>query len=137
MRIGELASRLGVSTKSIRFYESIGLMPDPARTPSGYRDYGEVDVDRLTFVKTAQRLGLTLDEIKEIIAFRDRGQQPCGYVADVLRRQVADLDRRIAEMRTLRDELRVLEGRAAAATTDPGTFCGVIEHARVGDRHRD
>ena len=67
MRIGELADRLGVTTKSIRFYESIGLLPDPARTASGYRDYAEADAERLTFIKTAQRLGLSLDEIREIM----------------------------------------------------------------------
>src|SRR3954454_5311315 len=113
MRIGELDDRLGVTTKSIPFYESIGLLPEPARTTSGYRDYAEADAERLTFIKTAQRLGLSLDEIGEIIAFRDRGQQPCGYVADVLHRQVTDLDRRIKEMRTLREELKALEARAA------------------------
>ncbi len=95
MRIGELADLLGVTTKSIRFYEAIGLMPDPARMPSGYREYTAGDAERLTFIKTAQRLSLSLEEIREIVAFRDRGQQPCDYVAGVLRRQVADLDRRI------------------------------------------
>jgi DNA-binding transcriptional MerR regulator len=134
MRIGELADRLGVTTKSIRFYESIGLLPDPARTPSGYRDYAEVDAERLTFIKTAQRLGLSLDEIGEIIAFRDRGQQPCGYVAGVLRRQVTDLDRRITEMRKLRDELRALEAKAALGDHAEGSYCGVIEHVRLAAR---
>lgn len=134
MRIGELADRLGVTTKSIRFYESIGLMPDPARTPSGYRDYAQADADRLTFIKTAQRLGLSLDEISEIIAFRDRGQRPCGYVADVLDRQVADLDRRIREMRTLRDELKALQAKAAAAGDNANSYCSVIEHVRLGSR---
>jgi DNA-binding transcriptional MerR regulator len=131
MRIGELADRLGVTTKAIRFYERIGLLPDPARTPSGYRSYEEVDAERLIFIKTAQRLGLTLDEIKEIIAFRDRGEQPCGYVAEVLQRQVSDLDRRIAEMRSLRDELRRLQARAAAGPTKESKFCGVIEHPHL------
>ena len=129
MRIGQLADRIGVTTKSIRFYESIGLLPDPARTPSGYRDYAETDAERLTFVKTAQRLGLSLDEIREILALRERGQQPCGYVADVLARQVASLDDRIREMRALRDELNRLQARAEAGCDD-GTFCGVIEHGR-------
>lgn len=130
MRIGELAGHLGVTTKSIRFYESIGLMPEPVRTPSGYRDYAEADAERLTFIKTAQRLGLSLDEIGEIVAFRDRGQPPCGYVADVLHRQVADLDRRIGEMRALSEELRALEVRAAAGGADPSSYCAVIEHVR-------
>jgi DNA-binding transcriptional MerR regulator len=134
MRIGELADRLGITTKAIRFYESIGLLPDPARTPSGYRDYAEADAERLTFIKTAQRLGLSLDEIGEIIAFRDRGQQPCGYVADVLHRQVNDLDRRIKEMKTLRDELRALEAKAAHGDHLDSRYCGVIEHVRLAAR---
>jgi DNA-binding transcriptional MerR regulator len=134
MRIGELAGQLGVTTKAIRFYERIGLLPDPPRTSSGYRSYEEADVDRLVFIKTAQRLGLTLDEIKEIIAFRDRGEQPCGYVADVLQRQVTDLDRRIREMRALRDELRRLQARAAQGATTESKFCGVIEHPHL--RHK-
>jgi DNA-binding transcriptional MerR regulator len=133
--IGELAERLGLTTKTIRFYESIGLMPNPARTASGYRDYADADAERLTFIKTAQRLGLSLDEIREIIAFRDRGQQPCGYVAELLHRQVADLDRRIREMRQLRDELRILEAKAAAGG-GPSGYCEVIEHVRLAPTTR-
>ncbi len=133
MRIGELADRVGVTAKTIRFYESIGLVPDPPRTPSGYRDYEEADVDRITFIRTAQRLGLSLDQIGEIIGLRDRGEQPCGYVAEVLRRQVSELDARIGEMRKLRDELRTLEA-AASASPSPGNYCGVIEHVRFGSR---
>ena len=136
MRIGELADRLGVTTKSIRFYESIGLLPDPARTASGYRDYAEADAERLTFIKTAQRLGLSLDEIREIIAFRDRGQQPCAYVAEVLHREVTELDRRIREMRQLREELKGLQAKAALGGRDRGGYCAVIEHVRLGSGRR-
>ena len=131
MRIGELAEQLSVTTKAIRFYERIGLLPDPPRTPSGYRSYDEVDADRLVFIKTAQRLGLSLDEIKEIIAFRDRGEQPCGYVANVLQRQVTDLDARLREMRALRNELRRLQARAAQGMRAESKFCGVIEHPHL------
>jgi DNA-binding transcriptional MerR regulator len=133
VRIGQLAGRAGVTTKTIRFYESIGLLPDPPRTPSGYRDYAEADSDRLTFIRTAQRLGLSLDEIREIIALRDRGQQPCGYVAQVLDRQVSDLDERIREMRRLRDELRAMQAVAVDAR-DPGNYCGLIEHVDRNQR---
>ena len=135
MRIGQLAGRLGITTKAIRFYESIGLLPEPSRSASGYRSYEEPDADRLTFIKTAQRLGLSLDEIKEIIAFRDRGERPCGYVAQVLDRQVADLNRRIAEMRALRDELKSLQERARRSGPSDGEYCGVIEHVHL--RHVD
>ena len=129
MQIGELAQRLGVTTKTIRFYEASGVLPAAARTESGYRSYGQADVERLTFIKTAQRLGLSLTEIGEIIAFRDRGEPPCDYVQEVLRRQVNDLSERIAEMRRLRDELRRLQARAAGVGGAGGTYCQLIEHS--------
>lgn len=80
----------------IRYYESIGLLPQPQRTATGYREYGSADADRPIFVKTAQRLGMSLDDIREIFAFRDRGEPPCAYVRAVLDEQVADIDQRIA-----------------------------------------
>ena len=128
MQIGELAHRLGVTTKTVRFYESTGVLPAPARTESGYRTYGPGDVERLTFIKTAQRLGLSLSEIGEIIAFRDRGEPPCGYVRQVLRRQVNNLNERMEEMGRLRDELRRLEARASDVGSDEG-YCQLIEHS--------
>lgn len=131
MRIGELADRLGINPRTIRFYERIGLLPEPERTASGYRSYEDADADRITFIKTAQRLGLTLDEIGEIIALRDRGQPPCGYVGRLLRRQVAELDRRIAEMQHLREELRGLEAHAGTLTQGGDGYCQLIEHVRV------
>jgi DNA-binding transcriptional MerR regulator len=131
VRIGELADRLGINARTIRYYERIGLLPDPERTSSGYRSYQDTDAERLRFIKTAQRLGLTLDEIREIIAFRDRGEPPCNYVAELLRRQVRDLGQRIAEMRALRSELQRLEARAEAADGVNGEYCGLIEHVRL------
>jgi DNA-binding transcriptional MerR regulator len=130
MRIGELAEAVGVTTKTIRFYESFGLLPEAPRTASGYRSYEDSDAGRLRFIKTAQRLGLSLDEIREIIAFRDRGERPCGYVAAVLDRQVRGLDRRIQDMAQLRDELRQLQFKAAQEPHADAAYCGVIEHTR-------
>lgn len=129
MRIGELASRIGVNPKTVRYYEGIGLLPPPEREPSGYRDYDDHDVDRLRFIRTAQRLGLSLSEISEILAFRERAERPCDYVLEVLDRQVADLDRRIAEMVELRRELTALKARADRLTNEEGCYCAVIEHS--------
>ena len=131
MRIGELADRVGVNPKAIRYYEGIGLLPSPERRPSGYREYTEDDVERLRFVKTAQRLNLSLSEISEILGFRERAERPCEYVLDVLDRQVADLDRRIAEMVELRQELIGLKAKADNLPSDEGCYCAVIEHAGV------
>lgn len=132
MRIGELADRLGVNPKTIRYYESIGLLPNPERTPSGYRDYDEVAVGQLTFIRTAQRLGVTLDEVKEILAFRERGEAPCGYVRGVLDGQVDTIDRRIAELQELRGQLVELAAEAdnLLPSADEGITCQLIEHVR-------
>ena len=73
MRIGELAEQAGTSTKAIRYYEQIGILTPPARTAAGYRTYDEAAMGRLSFVRAAQAVGLTLAEIRQIIAFRDDG----------------------------------------------------------------
>jgi len=85
---------------------------------------------------SAQRLGLRLrlDEIKEIIAFRDRGEQPCSYVADVLERHVSDLDGRIREMRALRDQLSELHARAVVGAQSDRSYCAVIEQPLADTR---
>lgn len=129
MRIGELADRVGVNPKTVRYYEGIGLLPLAERQPSGYRDYDDHDVDRLRFIRTAQRLGLSLAEISEILAFRERAERPCDYVLEVLDRQVADLDRRIAEMVELRRELTALKAQADSHPSNESCYCAVIEHS--------
>lgn len=129
MRIGELADCIGVNPKTVRYYEGIGLLPAPARQPSGYREYSDEDVDRLRFIRTAQRLGLSLAEISEILGFRERGERPCDYVLEVLDRQVADLDRRMAEMSELRRELTALKAEADRLPDKETCYCAVIEHS--------
>jgi DNA-binding transcriptional MerR regulator len=132
MRIGELADRLSVNPQTIRFYERIGLLPDPQRTPAGYRIYSEDDLERVTFIKTAQRLNITLDEIREILSLRDRRQQPCGYVRSVLRREVEAINRRIDELAALRDELEGLDTLADQfPATDTDGACPLIDHVRT------
>jgi DNA-binding transcriptional MerR regulator len=131
MRIGELAGRVGVNPKTIRYYESIGVLPEPERTASGYRDYDEGYVDRLTFVRTAQRLGIMLDEVREILTFRQRGEAPCGYVRQVLDTQVASIDRRIAELQQMRSQLVELVAEAdSLPPAAAGGTCRLIEHVR-------
>jgi MerR family transcriptional regulator, copper efflux regulator len=117
MRIGELAKQACVSTKAIRYYEQIGILAPPARTASGYRAYDPDALGRLGFVRAAQALGLTLGEIRQVIAFRDNGVAPCAHVAALLQQHAADVDRRIAELQQLRGELDQLAQRAR--TLDP------------------
>lgn len=112
MRIGELAARAALTVKTLRFYESAGVLPAPARLPSGYRDYDEAALARLRFVRAAQAAGLTLAEIRQVVAIREQDGPPCRHVAALLDAHAADLDRRIAELTSLREEVRRLRDRA-------------------------
>ncbi len=131
MRIGELADQVGVNPKTVRYYEQIGLIPLAPRTSSGYREYSDTDAVRLTFIRTAQRLGLSLEEVAEILRLRDRGEAPCGYVRDVISQQLRSIDKRITELRALRTELRELRTAADAIPEVDGTTCRIIEHVRA------
>lgn len=131
MKIGELAQLSGVSTKTIRYYESIGVLPEPARTGSGYRDYDESFVDRLTFIRSAQRLGVSLDEVREILAFRERSEAPCAYVRGVLESQLEGIGQRIRELEVLREQLTEIVSEAdRLPPPDEGRTCRLIEHVR-------
>jgi MerR family copper efflux transcriptional regulator len=129
MRIGELAEQAGLTVKAIRFYEQAGVLPEPERRPSGYRDYDDSAVARLRFVRAAQAAGLILAEIREIIAVRDRSGPPCRHVTDLLDAHAADLDRRIADLTALRKDIRRLRHRADdldPARCDDDAVCHVI-----------
>jgi DNA-binding transcriptional MerR regulator/copper chaperone CopZ len=127
MRIGQLAGELGLNPRTIRYYEGIGLLPQPERTGGNYRAYAQEDVQRLRFIRAAQRLGLTLDEIREVLAFAERGEPPCGFVRERLRREVAAIDARIAELQALRGELAGLEAKAERLPPPaPGEYCPLV-----------
>ncbi|MDT0120116.1 MULTISPECIES: heavy metal-responsive transcriptional regulator [Kocuria] len=132
MKIGELAQLSGVSTKTIRYYESIGVLPEPARTTSGYRDYEQSFVDRLTFIRSAQRLGVSLEEIRQILAIRERNEAPCGYVRGVLESQLEGIGQRIHELQVLREHLvQIVSEADQLPAPQEGCTCQLIEH----DRH--
>jgi MerR family transcriptional regulator, copper efflux regulator len=134
MRIGEIAEQAGLSTKALRYYERAGLIEEPARTPSGYRDYDDSVLDRLRFIRSAQAAGLTVGEIKGVIAFREQGSPPCGHVLELIEGRAADLDRRIAELRSLRDDLRALADRGRSLSPEacsPDLVCHILNPAPV------
>lgn len=129
--IGELAERTGVSRDAIRYYETEGVLPEAERTRSGYRLYGPDDVERIEFIGQAQALGLTLEEIADVLSLVDRGREPCVHVSERLR---AHLD----ETRSQMEALRVLEHRLETAlrraerdggTGSEGCRCRIIEAA--------
>ena len=110
MKIQAVATQTGITAQTIRYYESVALLPKPHRLPNGYRDYTSEDVERIRFVAGARQLGLSMDDIREILALRDTGEAPCGAVltmlkhkADVIQQHIVDLQRLEAELRTLHE----------------------------------
>lgn len=103
--ITALASQAGVKPDTVRYYERIGLLPVPARTGGAHRRYGPDALDRLRFIQGAQRLGLHLDEIRDLLTVRDTGACPCEPAATLLHRRRTELDTEIARLTALRAEL--------------------------------
>jgi DNA-binding transcriptional MerR regulator len=136
MRIGELSRRTGNSTKTIRYYEDIGVLPAPDRTANGYREYSDEAVDRLEFIRDAQAAGLTLTEIASILDLRSQGESTCHHVIDLLERHMTALDRHIKTLRVTRKKLASLSAQARsldpADCVDPNR-CQTISHARGSD----
>jgi len=130
MRIGHLATEVGVSAKTVRYYESIGLLPEPARTASGYRDYDRPAVERLGFIRDAQATGLTLAEIASVLELKEAGEMSCTHTADLLERHVREIDEQIERLQAARISLADLAARASsldpAGCTDPNR-CQVID----------
>ena len=129
MLIGDLATRAGLSARAIRFYEQAGLLPQPPRTPGGYRDYPPAAVDRLAFIRHAQAAGFTLADIHGVLAIRDSGQAPCQHVSVLIGEHLAQVEQRIAELTRTRDVLEDLQRRAAAtdpASCDESEICSII-----------
>ena len=130
-RIGDLAAEFGLNPKTIRYYEQIGLLPSPRRTRAGYRLYAAADRGRLGFILKARSIGLTLEEIGEILALRHEGQQPCGHVLALLDRKVAAIDQQLRALEDVRQELVTLRQQAARGIPADGAVCGIIEHREL------
>src|SRR5918996_4991094 len=135
MQINQLADLTGVSPKTIRYYESIGVLPEPQRGPNGYRDYEDSDVERLKLVLGARRLEFSLDDVTEIIAMRDRREAPCRVMLDKLAQKADEIADRIVELQHLEQELRHLHELGQTFPTDDvdGKACVchlVSEHAK-------
>lgn len=133
MQIGELANTAGVTTKTIRYYESIGVLDEPERTESGYRSYGRAAVERLDFVKQAQASGLALAEIKSILEIKDRGGHACEHTTSLLRGHLQELDVKILELQAARVELQAMFDRAGAldpADCTDANRCQVIAESQ-------
>jgi Hg(II)-responsive transcriptional regulator len=105
MRTSELAGRAGVNSETLRYYERRGLLVKPPRTSGGYRDYPAATVELLRFIKGAQELGFTLDEVKELLHLNGGGPDGCDAARALAEARQADMEARIADLQRMRDSL--------------------------------
>ena len=137
MQIKELERRTNLSGKTIRYYESIGLLPPPSRLANGYRNYGEADVDRVKFVAAARGLDFSLDDIGEILDLRDRREAPCRVVLDLLQQKADEISQRIAELQRLEADLRGLHKLGQTFPMDDvdgkNCVCHLVSERATGD----
>jgi DNA-binding transcriptional MerR regulator len=105
LTVGQAARRSGLTPKAIRLYEAKGLLSEAPRTESGYRTYTPDDLEVLRFVRQAKVLGLSLQEIKDIIDLQRAGSQPCGKALALLDLHIHEIDRKLRELRSLRSRL--------------------------------
>ena len=122
--IGQLAKRAGVGIETVRFYEREGLIPEPPRRPSGYRDYPSDTVTRIVFIRRAKELGFSLKEINELLDFRVRPRRSCASVQRSAEAKIADIDGKIANLQRMRRALKDLT-RACKDRT-PTTECPIL-----------
>lgn len=135
LKVSELAEKGGVSPDTVRYYEKEGLLAEPARTHSGYRQYDEAAVERLHFIRGARTLGLKLGDIQELLAIRDRGACPCGHTQKLLEQKVVEIDAEIRQLRTLKRDLLSME--RLECPTDSGSSpwpCEIEFVKRGGER---
>jgi DNA-binding transcriptional MerR regulator len=136
MKIGDLAQAAGVNTKTIRYYEDIGVLPPAERAPNGYRTYDQDAVERVRFIREAQATGLSLDEITSVLELREQGASTCHHVLDLLEHHLTQLDDRIAALESTRGKLEVMIERARrldpADCTDPARCQTIVPQSAVG-----
>jgi len=109
-------------------YEAAGILPKPRRTQSGYRVYDGAALDVVAFVRQAQRLGFTLEEIKEIISIKRSGRAPCPHVRELVNRKATDLEKTLADLQEVRHGLRALLRRWPSQRASKALVCPHIEH---------
>lgn len=131
MQIGEFAAKVGINPKTIRYYETRGLLPSPPRTEAGYRIYGDGDLERLQFILKGRAIGLSLEEIGSVLGMRDDGQEPCEHVRVLLDVKLAAIDEQLRALNELRAEFLFLRGEADGTTSSDDCVCGIIEHYKT------
>jgi MerR family mercuric resistance operon transcriptional regulator len=124
LAIGKLSQGTGCNIETIRYYERVGLLPAPARSPGGYRLYGATHSTRLTFIRRARALGFSLDQVRTLLKLADDRKRPCADVRVVAVRHLEDVRAKIADLRSME---RALSQTVARCAKGGGTHCAVID----------
>lgn len=127
LTIGTLAKRTGAKVQTIRYYEQIGLMPEPGRTEGGQRRYGEAELDRLAFIRHGRDLGFSLEAIRDLLALSDRPDHSCAHVDAIAQRQLRAVEARIVRLEALRAELKRMIGACSGGAVSD---CRVLQVLR-------
>jgi MerR family copper efflux transcriptional regulator len=134
MNIGTVAEKSGVPSKTIRYYESIGLIPSADRRPNGYRSYDDIDMHTLNFIKRARGLGFSVDEVRGLLdLWRDR-RRPSAAVKALATEHLETLDRKIEELLSMRKTLATLIERCRG---DDRPDCPILDDLADGEEVRD
>lgn len=124
MSIGKLARTAGTAVETVRYYEKIGILPKPARTAGNYRSYGRADVARLSFIRRARDLGFGLEQVRTLLSLADDNERPCGEVDTLAQKHLSEVDRKIADLIALRQELSSLISQCRQGTV---ADCRILE----------
>ncbi len=147
MKIGEISKATGIPVETIRYYEKIGLVPEPERQASGYRHYRQSHLDRLLFIRRCRNLDMAQDEIRELIRLADQPEADCSEVDALLARHLNHVRERLEELANLEDTLQQLqkacsEGRTVSEcgilgglTSEPVPEPGASSHSHIPGTH--
>ena len=124
LAIGELARATSTKVETVRWYERIGLLAAPARTEGNYRVYGREHLERLSFIRRARDLGFSLDQVRELLRLSDLRDQSCEEVDRIARAHLAEVERKISDLKALGGELSQIIGRCGHGTV---AECRIIE----------
>ena len=124
MKIGELAKKTACKVVTIRYYEKEGLLPTPERTSGNYRLYSKVDLERLRFIMHCRKHGMKLEEIRELLAFKDNPNYDCTWVSDLLDSHIHHVEEQIASLNHLKYHLENLRGRCSGGQN--GDNCAIM-----------
>jgi DNA-binding transcriptional MerR regulator len=128
MQIGDLSRQAGVNIETIRYYERIGVLPKPARQSNGRRTYSTVDAERLGFIRQARDLGFDLPSVRVLLALQEQPEASCEDASRIAQGQLEEVERRIARLLSLRDELARMVGECRQGRVSE---CRVIEALSV------